>query len=954
MPGPDRVPEGSHRELLLRLHQLYEGAGLPSTRTISQRIRRSPLPETVSHETVSALLRGAPLPAWAKIRSVIIVLCGMSDQRVDVEEELSIGVELCSAAQRGTADPVVEPALPVVPEITPVPAPVPAPPPAPVPASAPVEALAAAVLHGPLPGRDPFFVGRETLLDRIRKRLARDPHAPLVVYGPIGAGKSQLVREFVAAHAGEYAIIWWVDAGDVERATTSLLALAERLRIDFSHDRRQTLERLFAFLAGSRNYLLIFDGVRDGDIRTLIRTVGGSVIVTTRNAGWARDSTHTDVEIPDLDLSEVTQHLRKRDPHMPPWVIRRLVGVVGRMPLALVEAHHVYRHRAVASWEELAARLDDPVAAPLSSGAAPCRVVAEVRDALRLIEGDQAAVRLLTLLAGFGPGPVWVPMLAAGARGEVSAGLRAMLTDQVMLRGRIPVLVRAGLARLAPDDGIEIPALLRLAVRELMPETTAGHNRDDVREILVAADAGYPDDPLTWPMHRAIAPHVRAAGLLRWRRPAAYRTAHHQIRYLFRSGDPAEARRLGEEAEAALAGDPAVARTDALVLQIRRDYANALRACGEYPAAEALTAEAMGRLGSDPAYADHQLALDLARSRAHDLRIAGHYRRAFELDDETLQRHLQVLPEGDFRLAASRYNRSVSLRILGRFAEALAVDEAELIRMRNGFGDGRALHRLLNAIAEDLYGLGRYGEIMDRLQPVLTRGAGRDLLRARRMAGVAVRRLGGAGAAAEHLGACHQACVAQVGAVRELTIAVAMSFANALRDGGQLPSALRFAEQAVTLYQQALGPANPLVRAAGVNLAATLIAMGRGVPAEETAQDAYDALLAGLGPDHPFTVAAAANLASALALTDPASARGVSEAAYRTARSVFGDRHPETLLIAANFAADRGLRHEPDGGHPSLDAVLGDLRRVLGVRHPAVLSVAEGTRFLASIEPPSA
>ncbi|MFC6565973.1 FxSxx-COOH system tetratricopeptide repeat protein [Actinoplanes utahensis] len=945
MPDPDRVPAGSHRELLLRLHQLYEGAGLPSTRTISQRIRKSPLPETVSHETVSALLRGAPLPAWSKIRAVIIVLCGMSDQRVDVEEELSIGVELCSAAQRGTAEPVVEPALPVIPVAAPAPAPSP---------PAAVEVLATAVLHGPLPDRDPFFVGRETLLDRIRKRLVRDPHAPLVVFGPIGAGKSQLVREFVAEHAGEYAIIWWVDAGDVERATTSLLTLAEKLQIDFSLDRRQTLERLFAFLAGSRNYLLIFDGVRDGDIRTLIRTVGGSVIVTTRNAGWARDSTHTDVEIPDLDLSEVTQHLRKRDPHMPPWLIRRLVAVVGRMPLALAEAYHVYRHRPVASWEDLPVRLDDPAAAPLSRGGPPCRVVAEVRDALRLIEGDPAAVRLLTLLAGFGPGPVWVPMLAAGARGEVSAGLRAMLSDQVLLRSRIPVLVRVGLARLAPDESVELPALLRLAVRELMPETTAGRNRDDVREILVTADDGHPDDPHTWPMHRAIAPHVRATGLLRWRRPAAYRTAHHQIRYLFRSGDPHEARRLGEEAEAALAGDPAVARNDTLALQIRRDYANALRACGEYPAAEALTAEAMARLGSDPAYADHQLALDLARSRAHDLRIAGDYRRAFELDDQTLQRHRRAFPEGDLRLAASRYNRSVSLRILGRFTEALAADEAELIRMRNGVGDGRAPHRLLNAIAEDLYGLGRYGEIMERLQPVLAHGAGRDLLRARRMAGVAVRRMGGAGAAAEHLGACHQACVAQVGAVRELTIAVAMSFANALREGGQLPSALRFAEQAVTLYQQALGPANPLVQAARVNLAATLIAMGRGGPAEETAQDAYDALLDGPGPEHPFTVAAAANLASAIAVTDPASARGVSEAAYRTARSVYGDQHPETLLIAANFAADRGLRHEPDGDHPSLDAALGGLRRVLGARHPAVLSVAEGTRALASIEPPSA
>ncbi|MEV0896023.1 FxSxx-COOH system tetratricopeptide repeat protein [Actinoplanes sp. NPDC049802] len=933
LPGADRVPDGNHRRLLIRLHRLYNVAGRPATRAISQMTRKNPRLEPVSHETVSALFRGDPLPAWNKIRSIVIVLCQAADQPVDVDDELSVGVELWSSAARGPS---------------PRPGPVarPEPPPREV-GAIPIreDPASEVIVHGRLPARDPFFTGREPLLDLIHEHLSRDPHVPVVVHGPLGVGKTQLIREYAELHADEHPIVWWVDASDLERATASLAELAKRLGIVPSPDRRQTLDRLFAEFGRARNYLLIFDGSRSSEIRALIRTIGGSVIVSTRNAVWARDSAYRDIEVPDLDPAEVAQYLRKRVPRMPAARMRWLADAVGRMPSALAEACR--------SSPETVPPGQDPPALPAGISAP---VLAEVRAALARLAPDHGAVRLLILLAGFGAGPVQVPLLATAARREVlPAELRALLKDQITLRRRLAALVQAGLARRGPEDGIEIPALLRLALRELLPEAAGEHNRDQVREILVAADPGHPEDRRTWHTHRAIASHVGAAGLVDWDHPAAFRTVRHQIRFLFLDDDIAGALRLGAEVEAALAARSASARTDEVVLQIRRDHANALRAAGRYAEAEALTAQMTARLSADPAYADHPAALDLARGRGHDLRIAGHYQRAFELDDETLRGHLRFFPVNDHRTVASRYNRGVSLRLLGRFREAAADDEAAYLLLQEQIDvPDVAFHRVLNALAEDLYGLGRYPEIGKRLAGVLKHGAGRELLRARRMAGVAARRLGDPGGAAEQLGACHQACLLRVGVTRELTLAVAMSWSGALRELGRLREALEIAERTEQQYEHVLGTDNPLAQVARVNVVATLLSMGRAAAARALATKAYGALRGRLGAGHPFTVAAVTNLASALALEDQESTLGISQEAYRSARDVYGERHPDTLLAAANFAADRAARGAGDAGALSLDSVLGGLRRSLGPRHPTVLEVAHGVRMIAYIEPPSA
>ncbi|MFD0524779.1 FxSxx-COOH system tetratricopeptide repeat protein [Paractinoplanes durhamensis] len=561
-------------------------------------------------------------------------------------------------------------------------------------------------------------------------------------------------------------------------------------------------------------------------------------------------------------------------------------------------------------------------------------------------------LRLLTLLLGFGPSQVWRWTLQAGADRDVAPTVGRLLRDPDGLRNSMRILAGAGLGRRhAGGDWIEIPAIIRLVLRELLPAAYAESNRQDVVQILVAADPGHPEDPRTLDKHRAIAPHVRPAALVDTHRPSAYRTIRHQIRYLFLIGDLQAAQQLGREAESALVRQEVLAPSDELVLLIRRDLASALRADGRYVDAYRLTEEAMDHLD---ARADHAVALDLARSWGHDLRIAGEFQRAYELDEETLRRNPAVFPDDDFRSLASRYNLSVSRRFLGRFREAAAADRSDLDRLRAGRGrTDRRQARWANALAEDLYGLGRYPDVVELLGPLMEAESGRELLRARRMTGAAFRRLGKLVPAVEQLGVGYQACMSQLGEHRELTLAVCMSFGNALRELGQFATALHYGSLAVSGYAAAMGADNPLVRVAGANRAAVLLAAGDVTAAVPELDEAYRVLTARLGEQHPFTVLTAVNRASAAAMSDPVSALSWSAPAYRLAIEVFGEDHLDTLIAAAGYAADRAARNEDDPTAPSLDQVLATLRRRFGADHPLVTRLADGGRALVDVELPT-
>ncbi|MFG2807818.1 hypothetical protein [Streptomyces massasporeus] len=93
LPDEERLPPGPHRNLVIALHDIYEMAGKPAARTISTHIReRDDLPGTLSHEGVSAVLRGVAVPRWRNLESLVRVL--VEHQRVGQQSVTTVVVKI--------------------------------------------------------------------------------------------------------------------------------------------------------------------------------------------------------------------------------------------------------------------------------------------------------------------------------------------------------------------------------------------------------------------------------------------------------------------------------------------------------------------------------------------------------------------------------------------------------------------------------------------------------------------------------------------------------------------------------------------------------------------------------------------------------------------------------------------------------------------------------------------
>lgn len=68
------LPDGPHRDLVLRLRELHLDAGRPSVRTIARQT------EALGHDTVHRLLVGAKLPSWGPLELVVEALGGHVDE----------------------------------------------------------------------------------------------------------------------------------------------------------------------------------------------------------------------------------------------------------------------------------------------------------------------------------------------------------------------------------------------------------------------------------------------------------------------------------------------------------------------------------------------------------------------------------------------------------------------------------------------------------------------------------------------------------------------------------------------------------------------------------------------------------------------------------------------------------------------------------------------------------
>ncbi|MET7420109.1 FxSxx-COOH system tetratricopeptide repeat protein [Dactylosporangium sp. NPDC005555] len=953
LPGLDKVPEGPLRDFVSAVHAIYDAAGQPAARVIAKATVDLPTHEfqSVSHETVSATLRAGTVPAWEKIRSMLHVMTAMAPFEYDLTALEQDMIALWRLARHVLQDTPQAPVIPVQPQpnLTPPP-----------PAAPQVDVT---LLAGVRPPAAPGFVGRGALIEWMGDALAGGTDVRLVLYGPVGTGKTQAVLQYLERHADADHPVWWVPSTTVEAARASLVELAAVLGVEAHHRVERTVRLLLDRLETQGfPYLMVFDGLDGQDLLRMVPN-GGHVIITTCDPVIGRDVSSVGVEVADLDHAEAEELLRRHEPGVVPERIQGVLDTYGRTPLAL--------RQTVAWWQAARTPFDvsdgvNPadrltIVAADGYGRSASRALLFALD--RLEAASRPALRLLETLSCFAPVPVSKHLLGRGMGAKVDPALAEALRGEVALTKAIAELCRHGLARLA-DDGrrVEVMPLARLVAFRALSGEEAGRARGHAHALLAAADPGWPDEQAeSAELYWEIAAHVEAAGLVSARTSEAREVVYHQIRFRYLHGDHAAACHLGERAYLTWRAGNDPAQDDHLVLRTSQEWANALRAAGRYEKAGELTRAAMSQLRVDPLYGEqHRYTLAMAASRAADLRISGDYRQAREFDEETLERCEAGFGDDHPRTTMSRHNLAVSLRLNGDFAAAEQLDRSALRQHRDTFGDGNWRTLLsVNALAEDLNGQGRYQDVLDEVEPMVSRVEPpprtrmyRGLLLARRALALARRGTGRLVEALDLLELSHAECAELFGERHEYTLAVRMSHANTLHMLGRTDEAANEATLAHASYRELFGGRNPLTVAAEINLANMLRARGEHARAMRIDVASSESLKDKVRREHPFSVAAAVNLASDYARIGHPERLAASRRAFDLAKRVHHQPdHPARIAAEANLTIDSAAVSGPAASGMRQQVLL-RLGGLYGPDHPIAVTVARGDRIDCVLEPP--
>jgi hypothetical protein len=139
-----------------------------------------------------------------------------------------------------------------------------------------------------VPPRNPYFKGRDKLLQRLHQKLQAaevGPQSPLFIYGAAGVGKSQAIVEYVHQFGAHYRFILWVEteSEDSLRLTYRMAATSLGL-IATPAEFEPVVQAVKRWLSGEYRWLLVFDGAKD--IKTIRKylplTGSGKVLITSQ------------------------------------------------------------------------------------------------------------------------------------------------------------------------------------------------------------------------------------------------------------------------------------------------------------------------------------------------------------------------------------------------------------------------------------------------------------------------------------------------------------------------------------------------------------------------------------------------------------------------------------------------------------------------------------------------
>jgi hypothetical protein len=197
----------------------------------------------------------------------------------------------------------------------------------------------------------PNFVGRETELAELKKRLSR-PGSLVPIIGMPGVGKTYLAREFIRRHGALFEAVYELDCQQKDLAAlTGELAMKLGLRLE--GEAPQVAAELRQHLSTKR-CLLLLDNVDDEQPGELVPGGRAAVLVTSRSGSIPFLAEYSDLIPPLFSDEEALDLFRRVLGAFPESAARQLFQRLGHLPIAISVAAGLIEHDLRYTVESLA------------------------------------------------------------------------------------------------------------------------------------------------------------------------------------------------------------------------------------------------------------------------------------------------------------------------------------------------------------------------------------------------------------------------------------------------------------------------------------------------------------------------------------------------------------------------------------------------------------------------
>lgn len=391
--------------------------------------------------------------------------------------------------------------------------------------------------HVPYP-RNPFFTGREEILQHLHEQLNRllvlALTQPLAVSGLGGIGKTQIALEYAYQYCQNYRFVFWTNAATQESLLADLTSIGDLLQVPErdKQDQNRVIQAVKQWFVSHQEWLWILDNADDVEMVRDVIPLGcpGHLLLTSR--AQALGSLAQRIEVESMGVAEGTLFLLRRARLLAPpasldsiseellAAAEAIVLEMDFLPLALdqagayieevgcslpsyLELYRTHRKELLQRRGRLSTDHPEPVTTTWSLSFE------------RVEQANPAAAELLCLCAFLEPDAIPQELISDGSA-HLGPILGPVVADALVLNEAMEELRKFSLIQRTPETRmLRIHRLVQAVLKDTME---AEAQRQWANRAVQATNVVFPQqvEMATWPRCQQILPQAQVcSGLIR-------------------------------------------------------------------------------------------------------------------------------------------------------------------------------------------------------------------------------------------------------------------------------------------------------------------------------------------------------------------------------------------------------------------------------------------------------